>query len=313
LLKNTKLKSILPVLRFGTNTQDLRKTVFELVAFRAVDFFSNTEKMTVRPAYEFSLNDEKFYWPAEKFSQMKLVSSDSTHMHFYTVKLFQELLKMNADDVSARIDADLIRLKFVHQNCKLSNNTALYKAALTQIEKQFPDNEQAAMATVDKARLERSNTATIVKADEYGITKNRLARDLPAIVLKLKGVMEKFPKSQAAAEARNLIHEMESPSLNAQVEEVVLPGAYSKTLITYQNVSSAQLTLYKISMPEFIKYANRYSRNLEKLIEKGTRIETWPQALPNAHDLEVHSGEARIPQLEIGQYLLVVKGKVNGE
>src|SRR5690606_13240957 len=111
LLKNTKLNSILPVLKFGTNTQDLRKTVFELLAFRAVDFFSNTEKMTVRPAYEFSLNDEKFYWPAEKFSQMKLVSSDSTHMHFYTVKLFQELLKMNADDVSARIDADLIRLK----------------------------------------------------------------------------------------------------------------------------------------------------------------------------------------------------------
>src|SRR5690606_8963082 len=74
----------------------------------------------------------------------------------------------------------------------------------------------------------------------------------------------------------------------------------------------AQMSLYKISMKDFIKYADRYSSDLEKLTEKGTFVKIWRQVLPNAGDHEVHSGEALIPQLEKGQYLLVVKGKVNG-
>src|SRR5690606_22329378 len=139
-----------PVLKKGVNTRKLRPTLYDLLAFRAVNYFENDEKDLTQPAFAFTMNDEKDFAHATEFVNHSFTTQDRTSLQWKALKIYQQLLALHSNDANkdAFIDADLHRLNFVYANTILPNKKSLYQNALENIENNFSSNPLSGLASV---------------------------------------------------------------------------------------------------------------------------------------------------------------------
>src|SRR4051812_3944245 len=111
LLEQTKLDAFDPVIIKG-NVRNLRPTLFDLLAHRALSYFQNDEKNVTKAAYAFELDDEKLFSPAAGFSALTIKTRDSASLYHRALLIYQQLLSFHAGDrvPDALIDADIQRL-----------------------------------------------------------------------------------------------------------------------------------------------------------------------------------------------------------
>ena len=147
LLKSTSLASFDPIIIKG-NTRDLRPTLFDLLAHRALDYFKNDERDISRPAYAFEINDPKAFAPANEFIQHSFETEDTTSLHHKALLIFQDLLRFHEKDsqADALIDADIERLEFVNQYGVMGNKDSLFIDALKNIGSKYDKNPLSAGA-----------------------------------------------------------------------------------------------------------------------------------------------------------------------
>jgi len=79
----------------ANNTKGLRPTVYDLLAHRALDFFSTEQYYLTKPAYKFYLDNELDFAPISTFVNRKLVAKDSLSGAFQTLEVFQKLLRFH--------------------------------------------------------------------------------------------------------------------------------------------------------------------------------------------------------------------------
>ncbi|MGZ5246109.1 MAG: alpha-2-macroglobulin family protein, partial [Flavitalea sp.] len=134
LLQKTGLRKYEPLLQTG-NARKLRPTLFDLLAFRALEYFRNDSRLISKPAESFELREAELFAPAKEFSSFPVNSVDSNAPAFQAVKIYQQILAfhLNDKDPSALIDADLNRISYVQQNGVMENKDSLYIAALQNI------------------------------------------------------------------------------------------------------------------------------------------------------------------------------------
>ena len=63
MLKETKLDGFDPIIVKGQNTRQLRPTLFDFLAHRALEYFMNDERDLIKPAYSFTINDPQVFSP----------------------------------------------------------------------------------------------------------------------------------------------------------------------------------------------------------------------------------------------------------
>ena len=120
--------------------RELRPTLYDFVAHRAVDFFVNEEPDVIRPAYKFELNSTDYFKNYDEFVKINIpYNGDSLSTKYYAIKILQGLDAFHANDAdpSALISADLKRLKFVKDHAITGINDSLYVIALQALEKRF--------------------------------------------------------------------------------------------------------------------------------------------------------------------------------
>ena len=135
--KNYPLVKVKGVFLPGENTAKLWPTLYDYLAHRAIDFFANDEIELTKPAYAFELKDSIWYAPALDFIPARLNVKDSLQSKVQVVKLYQTLLQFHLDDTdpSALIDADLARIKYVHQHAVGINKNEYYIRSLLNVVK----------------------------------------------------------------------------------------------------------------------------------------------------------------------------------
>ncbi|MBK7433531.1 MAG: hypothetical protein IPI66_06240 [Chitinophagaceae bacterium] len=118
LLKSTSVGDFDPILIKGENTRNLRPTLYDFLAHRAIAFFMNDESDLTRPAYRFTIKEPEAFAQAAEFVKARFATKDTASLQHRALVLFQELLSFHLADASpdARLDADLLRLSFVHEN-----------------------------------------------------------------------------------------------------------------------------------------------------------------------------------------------------
>ena len=134
MLQGIKLEPFDPIIIKG-NARYLRPTLFDLLAFRALDYYRNDERYITKPAYTFEINDSIAFADAATFATHKFITSDSLSLHYRALKTYQELLSFHLKDnkPDALTDADLDRLQFVKNFSTASNKEEWYKSALENI------------------------------------------------------------------------------------------------------------------------------------------------------------------------------------
>jgi len=147
ILQQTTLKDFDAIIIKG-NMRHLRPTLYDLLAFRALDYFAGDESGLTKPAYAFTIGQAEAFVPAAEFIKTKFITQDSLSLHHKALQLYQHLLAFHIKDAKADalIDADLMRLSFVKDKSVHSDKEALYLKALQQIADKYGDLPAAAQA-----------------------------------------------------------------------------------------------------------------------------------------------------------------------
>ena len=308
LLQQTKPEPFDAIILKG-NVRNLRPTLFDLLAHRALDYFKNDERDITRPAYAFEINNPVAFASVNEFINGNFISKDSSSLHQKALIIFQQLLSFHQKDKNpdALIDADIERINFVNQYGVMENKDSLYINALKSLSQKYADNPLAAQATFliaqniySKAIIAHQNHDS---ASGYTIVK---AKEI------LDNIENKFPKSEGGINAQNLLKTILHPSLNLTTEKINVPQQPFRTLVNYQNFNTVYFRIISLT-PELKKSLQKESDN-DKLFQKLVslkNIKTWKQDLPKTNDYFSHSVEVKIDALPVGEYVLIGSGDEN--
>lgn len=305
-LQQVPVERYAPIIYDGINTRKLRPTLYDLLVFRALTFFETDEKDITAPAYKFELDDAAVFAPQASFINLPLQHRDSSSMQLQALKLYQEVLAFHAKDKQpdALIDADLQRLAFVQAHSVHPDKDSLYLRALQQLEQQYQGQPAVAQVAFLAAQQQMGNYEAPARRGKAAASPGKPNRDLPAIAAKLKDITSRYPGSEGAVNAFNLLQRITQPMLEVKTEEVNLPGENIKALVTYRNTGKAYLRLYHVPN-ELSENAYNDSEQLLKKLQRLTAVKTWQQDLPAAADLELHTTEIKVDALPKGAYILV--------
>ncbi len=307
-LKETKLDGFDPIIVKGENTRQLRPTLFDFLAHRALGYFMNDERDLSKPAYSFTIGDPKAFAPVKEFVQTVFKTADTASLHHKAVVLLQQVLKFHLADANsdALLDADLIRLNFMNQYAVNENKASLYEAALKNIEAGYPGNPGIAQAMYLRAGI------YLAKGQDY---QPNIKTDHQYEIKRAKEIcdeaIKKFPKSEGAANCSNLLNQILQPSLNLETEQVNVPNQPFRTLVKYKNARTVYFRVIKTSR-EGIKKMDR--RNYDKLWEETvalTPTKSWSVSMPDLLDYQDHSVEIKVDALPNGMYFILASLDVN--
>ncbi len=302
MLKSTPVAEFEPILIPGTNSRQLRPTLYDLLAFRALDYFVSDESYITKPAYQFKITDTIVFAPASEFVKASFVTKDTSSLERYALVLLQDIMKFHMNDAKPDplIDADIIRLKFANDNAVMEDKVKLYEIALKNIEETYPDNPSIAEAMFLRATIYRERGAAYnpftKKESQYEIKR---AKELA------EKAYAQFPKSIGGTSAANMVSDIQQPSLNTEIEKANVPGQPFRALVKYKNLKNLYFRIIKTSRAELKNLDRKDYDKLWKFYTEMKIQKSWSVSLPDLQDYQEHGVEVKIDGLPSGVYIIL--------
>lgn len=301
LLQQTKLQPFDAIIIKG-NARNLRPTLYDFLANRALEYFRNDERDIIKPAYAFEIKDENLFSPASAFSKLQIKTNDSSSLHQKALLIYQELLAFHLSDKNpdALIDADISRIQLVYQYGVMESKEASYVKALEQISSRYPGEPAATQAFFLLAQWHAKNAARYAPLKD---TTNRYEY-LAAVEICEKVVLQN-KQSEGRSNCMALLQEIRHKELSLQTEKINLPDQPFRTLVGFRNFS--QLFLRVVPMTDVVKnqFYNRYDDSYWKKLISLKPVRSWSQQFPSTNDYQKHTAEIKVDALPVGAYILL--------
>ncbi|MBX2971504.1 MAG: hypothetical protein KF797_00225 [Flavobacteriales bacterium] len=276
----------------------LRPTVFDVLAHRALEVFTNSETRITEPAWRFKLDDPKDFALFEPFVFRALAHRDSTAWEFQALRLYQRLERahLNANAPDALVDVTLQRLAYVRENSVVPEKDTLYLEALNTLRSRLPNDSCRAEVTHAVALWHKEQGGNYQRlADDAWKWENRTAHTL------CEEEIARFPGSFGARRCAQLKAELELPSLRIQVEEANVPDKDFAIAVYYRNVPKVGVRVIRLRDEE-----EPVRNELEKWLVGQKPVKEWAVELPDDGDLNEHAIELPVAALPAGQYAILV-------
>ncbi len=302
LLQQTSLTPFEPAIIKG-NTRNLRPTLYDLLAHRALDYFENDEKDIVRPAYAFSINENAALDPVADFVRHPFSTPDTASLHFKALLIYQNLLAFHSRDsgYDALMDVDLRRLQFVYRYATQPEKDTVYRLALEHLISQYNHQPITARAMALLAQY------YFQQGTKYDKTKGK--EDLKYAFQKAKEICQQaiaaFPKTEAAINCSYLLSTILKKSLALKTEAVNIPGEAFRTLVSYKNLSSCYFRVIPVNNSLRNQWSYSDEANFWQRLAAVQPTKSWQQQLPKTDDYRQHSVEIKIDALPVGTYILL--------
>ncbi|WAC10354.1 alpha-2-macroglobulin family protein [Dyadobacter pollutisoli] len=307
LLKQTKLEHYEAIIIKG-NARKLRPTLYDLLVFTALPYFSSDERNIKKPAYAFEINNASAFDPAADFIHRKFETKDSTSLEFYALQLYQQIIAFHINDPQpdALIDADIERMLFVKQKSVHPDANDLYLMAINHLAEQYQSTPAAAQAWFLKAAWYNDQSSRYVAGED---STNRFDR-VKAIEI-CKKIIKENPDTQGGIGAYNLLTGMTEKSLTFSVENVNIPSKPFRTLVEYRNFYRLYLRLVKATDVINNLLENDNNNSKWNIITSMQPIRAWEQSLVDTKDYQVHRVEIKIDALPVGEYILIASNEAS--
>ncbi|MBE9467847.1 MAG: hypothetical protein IMY72_05930 [Bacteroidetes bacterium] len=312
LSKSNKLQ-LVPINKYddiiikGDKSKNVRPTLYDFLAFRAVDFFSKTELSVIRPADMFQLKENFYFDDANLFAKKNITTTDTLSLHFYAINILQDLLnfRLKNNNEDALIDVDLKRLTFAYKFSVNEKKDSLYISELKKLHSKYQTNPYSSEISYLKAQFYNKRAKKYnSKFEETSIYKfdNKTAFDI------CNRTINKFPKTNGAEKCKNLKSQIERKDLTFNFEKNVVPGKNFAVKTNYQNETNAFLKIVTYDKEKINNSKRNYSREklYDKYIKNAKTIWSSSINMPKDNDLNSHSLEFIIDKLNVGQYVLIV-------
>jgi len=288
-------------------TKKIRPTVYDFLAHRAINFYSNTELTLTHPADKFMLAEEFYFADAKDFINRNIQTSDTLALQFYGIKVLQDLLKfrLNDDNKEALISSDISRIHFVYYNSVSEIKDSLYLKSLKNLKNKFKNIPYSSEVSYLIAAYYngKGNTynATNKSTEKYKWY-NKTAHE---ICVK---TMEKFPKETGSLKCKSLRATIETHNLSAEIEDVVIPNNTFSAKITYKNLSKAYIRIAKIDYNKLKKLQEKLwgTKLIDRLLSESEVVDQKVVNLPYDNDFNSHSAEVLLDGISNGTYVLFI-------
>ncbi|MBL7764064.1 MAG: alpha-2-macroglobulin, partial [Chitinophagaceae bacterium] len=301
LLQQTKLEPFDAIIIKG-NTRNLRPTLYDLLAHRALDYFKNDERDITKPAYAFEINQAEAFAAAAEFVKQKFSTTDTLSLHHKALMLFQDLLSFHLQqkNTDAVIDADIERLEFAREFSVHPDKENLFFSAIKNITASYPNLPATDQAWYLLAQYHENKAA---QYKPYGDTTNRYER------IKAKEICEKILTRKEDTEGKincyNLLNQINRQELKFTLEKVNIPSQPFRTLVTYRNFNRLFLRIIKADEKIKQQLENQYDEKYWPMLTNATALKSWQQDLPATSDMQAHNTEIKIEALPAGEYILL--------
>lgn len=295
-LKKIKIDLFDEIVVKGTKSRVLRPTLYDFLAHRAVDFFSNGETQLPEPANVFEVDSEDFFLPAEEFLRISIKNKEFDSPSYYAFNILSSLTKHNltGGNIEGLIDVELKRLDFIRAKTILENSDALYFKALESLEKKHGSNKMVSMVLYKKALWYNSSDTE----NKWNI---KTSKEL------CERVIKDYKTTEAADLCKAHISSINSKDIYFDTEAVNTPQKPFRTLVHYTNVKKLYFKVVRLSREEKKGIAEYSidSQKAAKMIADKKAVHEWTVDLPDDGDLKSHSTEIKVPALEKGIYAVV--------
>ncbi|SDC43377.1 alpha-2-macroglobulin family protein [Niabella drilacis] len=301
LLRQVRLADYDALIEKG-NARYLRPTLYDLLTFRALDYFKSSERSVTRPAYAFKISQEEAFAPAADFVTARFNTRDSSSLALNALQLYQKLLLFHLRDTKpdALIDADISRILFVYQNAVHPDKETLYYQALQKIAEKYTTLPAAQQARFLMAQWHYS------QAQLPNNNKNPENRDMMRARNILEQIVSNPENSEGRVNANNLLQQVKQPEFSFQMERVTLPDAPFRILVSYRNIPHIYLRAIKATEALKASITDRDGKERYwNMLRSAKPVNEWQQALPAADDHKHHSAEIKADGLPAGEYYIV--------
>lgn len=294
-LKATPVGTYDAVLTKGSIPDIYRPTLFDVLSFDALSFYSSAEQAAAKPqdAYELP-SDSAIFDSTEKFLAWDVKTTDAENKTVKALAIYKKLLAFHKDDKdrSALNDADLHRLRFGWNKAVGESKNTRYKGALEAFAKADIEHELYAMAQFQLAGVVQSE-GDLVKAREIALTGEKA-----------------YPQSGGGKLCYNLVQQIESKSASTTTERV-WADPLPNIKVTYKNLTKAYFRVVSADYNERLKAARWRPEQLTHdeavaLLGKKPVLE-FNHDLPPTPDYKTRTEEFAAPAgLKPGFYYLIV-------
>lgn len=301
ILKKTRLDSYDAIITKG-NMRKLRPTLFDLLAFRALEYFSSDERNIKKPAYAFEINTASAFDPSADFVHRKFETKDSASLEHQALLLYQKLIAFHLEDKDrgALIDVDLARLQYVSQKSVHPDKAELYYLAINHVANQYQSTPAAAQAWYLKA------ASLNEKADHYRPGKDSAGQFERVKALEIcQQVVRDNPDTEGGVNAFNLSKSILRKSFSFSVETVNSISKPFRVFVKYRNLDRLHFRVIKAS--EFLRRRLEDDQNGTKwsALASVQAVKSWEQKLIDIKDFQEHSVEVKADGLPSGEYILL--------
>jgi uncharacterized protein YfaS (alpha-2-macroglobulin family) len=290
------------------NGRQLRPTLYDLLAHRALDYYKSGESRITSPENQFELTDPAAFASAEVFMQHAFAATDSSSLQYKALLLLQDLMRFHAKDKAALLDLDLERTAYMNQVAVMPDKEQLYVKLLKEQEKAYVGEKEVTQFIAQLAQYyyNEGNKKEVTVADSM----TPAAASLLAKALCEKGA-KLAPGSVGSANCADLLEIITRKELRLETELVNVPGLPFRSLVTYRNTGKVYLrivpvdenfkNLLRAAQNDYRDTTHRYWR----LMLDKQPLKSWEQVLPGSEDLREHTTEIKIDALPLGTYMIL--------
>ncbi len=291
------------ILEEEKNSEAVRPTLFDFLAWRAIDFYTNDEYDVKVAGLQLVPDSKKYFDVASGFVKL---SFDDKFKNSNTANALQQMqaviqFHLNDKNPQALIDADLKRLEFLHNKAVLPDKDSIYLVALEQMKEDYKFAEASTSISFSLAQFHHRQAGKYqpLVSDDYR-WESQKAKAI------CEEAIEAFPKSTGAHNCKIILTQILDKTITIRTENAVIPGQPSLGLLHWRNYEKLYFRLVKVDYNEYLEMSQKQSRrDIAEALARLDFVEAWSLDLPNENDYQTHSTEFQIPELPEGHYVLL--------
>ena len=280
-----------------------RPTLYDFLAYRAFNYFSNADLNLSGPAETFLLKDDRLIGSNTSFiNAAKTATSDSLNFDYFAIQVLCQLTKFHQSNQNenALFHVELERLKYLQSSAVIKDLDTKYYQGLERLTQAYQKKSFVSEAWYEIARYHHQKAGKYVfPSDTTYRWDNQKAMEI------CKKVQQNFPDTYGSQNCAALENQIGTKTLAVRCENAVPVNKKDLFFIEYKNVSQLYYKIVDYDYKKYNKKKYRYDE-LPLELQKLKAVKKGQIELTDPKDYQSHKTEILLPELDNGFYFLVV-------
>ncbi|MGC8866245.1 MAG: alpha-2-macroglobulin family protein [Bacteroidales bacterium] len=277
-----------PILDTGAGSALFRPSLYDILAWEALEYFKNENFVPGRPVSAFQADHPDLMAPPDEFNRLNIRGMEGESQAKAAFLIFQKLSQLHSQHKAweALVHATLERLDYARNLMTLPEKDSLLITTLRKMEESFHEQPASAWILLRLAEM----------AEQAGKPEEALKYCEKALSI--------HPHPFAEYQIKTRINEIKKPALSFTTEPAVYPSTPALISISWKNMDRVWFRIYPFTEKQGPYSENLTPERMTAFLMQHKALHNFEISLPNPKDYKSHSSDGMTPALEPGFYLI---------